>query len=291
MLFLRMIQTMVKTKVIVPGLLRFMRNDCMEVGVDEVARGCLAGRVYAAAVIWDARIQHPFIAEIKDSKKLTPVQRAELRQFIEQNATAWSIGWIDENVIDEVNIRNATFKAMHQAINNIQVAYSNLSIGHILVDGNAFNPYPEIPHTCVVKGDNTYLSIACASILAKTHRDEYIASLARTYPDLHKYGWHKNNAYGTRDHMEAIRMYGISQFHRKTFGICKMAPVVIVEPNLTFIQPDIELEVISNEPSESGKSKKAKKEKKPKKEQKVKKAKKAKKEQKPKKDKKINVSN
>lgn len=289
MLFLRMIQTMVKTKLAAPGLLRFMRNDCMEVGVDEVARGCLAGRVYAAAVIWDARIQHPLIAEIKDSKKLTPVQRSELRQFIEQNATAWSIGWIDETVIDQVNIRNATFMAMHQAINNIQVSYPNLRLGHILVDGNAFNPYPEIPHTCVVKGDNTYLSIACASILAKTHRDEYIASLARTYPDLHKYCWYKNNAYGTRDHLEAIRMYGISQFHRKTFGICKTAPVVIVNPNLTFIQPDIEpvepveLEVES-ELIESSKSKKQKKEKKLKKPKKEKKEN-EKKPKKPKKDK------
>jgi ribonuclease HII len=238
MLFLRMIQTMVKSIKPIIGLLPHMRNDCMEVGTDEVARGCLAGRVYAAAVIWDARIQHQLIPEIKDSKKLTPVKRSELRQFIEQNATAWSIGWIDEGIIDKVNIRNATFMAMHQAIENMQNAYPNLSIGHIIVDGNAFDPYPDIPHTCVVKGDNTYLSIACASILAKTHRDEYIASLARTYPDLHKYGWHKNNAYGTRDHLEAIRIYGISQFHRKTFGICKTAPIVHVEPNLTFITDD-----------------------------------------------------
>jgi ribonuclease HII len=235
MLFLRMIQTMVKPIKPIIGLLPHMRNDCMEVGIDEVARGCLAGRVYAAAVIWDSRIQHPLIPEIKDSKKLTPVKRTELRQFIEKNATAWSIGWIDEAIIDQVNIRNATFMAMHQAIENIQNTYPNLTIGHILVDGNAFDPYADIPHTCVIKGDNTYLSIACASILAKTHRDEYIASLARTYPDLHKYGWHKNNAYGTRDHLEAIRIYGISQFHRKTFGICKTALIAHVEPNLTFI--------------------------------------------------------
>ena len=258
MIFLRMINNMVK-KI---QLLKFHTPDCMEIGIDEVARGCLAGRVYAAAVIWDTRIQHPLISEIKDSKLLTSVKRTELRQYIEQNAIAWSIGWIDETIIDQVNIRNATFMAMHQALQNIQMTYPNLTIDHILVDGNAFQSYQNIPHTCVVKGDNTYLSIACASILAKTHRDEYLASLARTYPDLHKYGWHKNNAYGTRDHLDAIRTYGMSQFHRKTFGICKLAPVVIVEPNLTFITHDTVAQAANSSSDEKEKQKPIKKAKK-----------------------------
>jgi ribonuclease HII len=249
MFFRRIIQQMkpAKKQPIAP-LKTFMRPNCLEVGVDEVARGCLAGRVYASAVVWNSQLEHPLVASIKDSKKLTPMRRSELRQFIEQSAIAWSVGWVDEHTIDSVNIRNATFMAMHQALDNMSLANPNLDISHILVDGNAFQPYRDIEHSCVVKGDNTYLSIACASILAKTHRDEYLASLARTYPDLHKYGWYKNNAYGTRDHLDAIRTHGISQFHRRTFGICKGAPVVVVQPNLTFVGADAEVSEAPDEP-------------------------------------------
>lgn len=232
-------------------LRKFIEPGRIEVGIDEVARGCLVGRVYAAAVIWPADLENPLICRIRDSKKLTPIQRSELRQFIEQNAIAWSIGWVDEATIDEINIRNATFRAMHNAIKTMQIENPLLRIDHLLIDGNAFTPYPMLDHTCIVKGDNSVLPIACASILAKTHRDEYLASLARTYPGLHVYGWHKNNGYGTKDHTEAIRIHGISQFHRRTFGICKTS-ALIEYPTAT-----VNIEVIDIDNRSSVKKRKA----------------------------------
>ena len=215
-------------------LLKSFKPGVLEVGIDEVARGCLAGRVYASAVIWNSELEDPVISRIRDSKKLTAVQRGDLRQFIEYNAIAWGVGYVDERQIDEINIRNATFMAMHRALDDMRLRKPEIQAEHIIVDGNAFLPYGEIPFQCVVKGDDTYLSIACASILAKTHRDEYLMNLTRTYPDLHRYGWHHNSAYGTKDHFEAIRTYGISQFHRRTFGICKTAPMVTLEPLVPF---------------------------------------------------------
>lgn len=220
----------------IKSLLRCFKSGVLEVGIDEVARGCLAGRVYASAVIWNTELEDPLISKIRDSKKLTAIQRGELRQFIECNAIAWGIGYVEEDKIDEINIRNATFMAMHRALDNMNIKYPSIynKIEHIIIDGNAFVPYKNIPFQCVVKGDDKYLSIACASILAKTHRDEYLMNLTKTYPTLHRYGWHHNSAYGTKDHIEAIKTFGITQFHRKTFGICKTSNIVMIEPMVPF---------------------------------------------------------
>ena len=206
-------------------LLRFMKPNILEAGVDEVARGCLAGPVVAAAVVWNPELENIFnikIPDIKDSKKLNPEQRLEYSNFIKNYALDYNIAFISEKEIDEINIRNATFKAMHKALSGLIIEPE-----HLLIDGNSFKPFiadsfnKEIDFTTVVKGDNKYLSIACASILAKVARDEYIINLVNQDSSLEKYGWRKNNAYGTKDHTEAIKKYGITKHHRKTFGICK----------------------------------------------------------------------
>lgn len=202
------------------SLKHFFKKNIIEVGVDEVARGCLAGRVYAAAVIWNPNFENKTrikIPDIKDSKKLKPELRREYAEFIKTYADDYGIGWVDEKEIDEINIRNAAFKAMHKAIDNLK----NIKPEFILVDGNGFNKYNDLEHECIVKGDNKYLSIAMASILAKTSRDNYIKELVFSNPYLNRYEWLDNNSYGTKKHLEAIRKYGITKYHRKTFGICK----------------------------------------------------------------------
>ena len=206
-------------------LLRFMKPNVLEAGVDEVARGCLVGPVVAAAVVWNPELENIFnfkIPEIRDSKKLKPDIRKQYSDFIKNYALDYNIAFVSEKDIDNTNILNSTFKAMHRAISGLTIQPE-----HLLIDGNSFKPFiadrfnKVIDYTTVVKGDDKYLSIACASILAKVARDEYIYNLVDKDPSLEKYGWRKNNAYGTKDHIEAIKKYGITKHHRKTFGICK----------------------------------------------------------------------
>jgi len=203
----------------------FYSKHLLEAGVDEVARGCLAGRVYSAAVIWpkeldpDLEIEHPVI---KDSKKLSRKRRDYLVDYIEATAIDYSVGWAEAEEIDDINIQNATYKAMHNAIDGL-----NVGIDFLLVDGNKFNPYFDtdnniVSHKCVIDGDNKYASIACASIIAKVAHDNYIDTLCDENPELEeRYGWRSNMCYGTPHHIAGIKEYGITSFHRKTFGICK----------------------------------------------------------------------
>ena len=193
----------------------------LEAGIDEVARGCLAGPVFAAAVIWPKELDIEDPPVLKDSKKLSKKQRIYLRDFIEENAIDFSVSYSSSEVIDQINILNATQKTMHDAISKLNVEPESL-----IVDGNIFNPYYNqqkdlIPHKCFVKGDSKYASISCASILAKVYHDEYIENLLEENPDLKKYGWETNMCYGTAEHLDAIKKYGITKYHRRTFGICK----------------------------------------------------------------------
>ena len=180
----------------------------VEAGCDEAGRGCLAGSVYAAAVIFPEDYQN---AELNDSKQLTDKRRKQLREIIEHDAIAWAIGVVTPDEIDKMNILNASILAMHRALDQLKVRPEA-----IIVDGNRFKPYQNLPHTTIVKGDGKYLSIAAASILAKTYRDDYMDQLAQTYP---QYDWLSNKCYPTKKHREAIRKYGITPFHRKTFNM------------------------------------------------------------------------
>jgi ribonuclease HII len=182
-------------------------SNIFEAGCDEAGRGCLVGPVYAAAVILPPSYSNRFL---NDSKKLTPDVRDRLRPEIEHDALAWAVASVDHEKIDEINILEASIYAMHLALNQLLIRP-----GHILIDGNRFHPYREIPHTCVIRGDGIYASIAAASVLAKTWRDEYMVSLHRDWP---QYGWDKNKGYPTARHRTAIRKYGFSPFHRKSFS-------------------------------------------------------------------------
>lgn len=180
----------------------------VEAGCDEAGRGCLAGSVYAAAVILPPDYQNE---RLNDSKKLTARQRYALRQDIERDAVAWAVGVVTPQEIDQINILNASILAMHRALDQLQVRPEA-----IIVDGNRFKPYRDLPHTTIVKGDGKYLSIAAASILAKTYRDDEMIRLAQEYPD---YDWQHNMGYPTRKHREAIRQHGITPYHRRTFNL------------------------------------------------------------------------
>ena len=204
-------------------LKQFYTKDLLEVGIDEVARGCLAGRVYSAAVVWPKELDADHVhSQIKDSKKLSKRRREYLKDYIEETAIDFAVGWVDETYIDTYNIQNATFQAMHNAIAGL-----NVSVDLLLVDGNQFKPYWEsgeevISHKCIIDGDNKYVSIACASILAKVYHDFYIEKICFENPKLNeKYGWLTNMGYGTSQHTEGIKKYGLTPYHRKTFGICK----------------------------------------------------------------------
>lgn len=179
-----------------------------EAGCDEAGRGCLAGSVYAAAVILPPDYHNE---RLNDSKKLTARQRYALRQDIERDAVAWAVGVVTPQEIDQINILNASILAMHRALDQLQVRPEA-----IIVDGNRFKPYRDLPHTTIVKGDGKYLSIAAASILAKTYRDDEMIRLAQEYPD---YDWQHNMGYPTRKHREAIRQHGITPYHRRTFNL------------------------------------------------------------------------
>ena len=189
-------------------LLPYMHEDLVEAGCDEAGRGCLAGAVFAAAVILPPGFRNEML---DDSKKLTERQRYELRVVVEENALAWAVGVVEPAEIDKINILNASFEAMHRAVARLKICPQ-----HLLIDGNRFNPYPGIPHTAVVKGDGKYLSIAAASILAKTYRDDYMNRLAEEFP---MYDWKKNKGYPTKKHREAIREYGTTPYHRLSFNL------------------------------------------------------------------------
>ena len=184
----------------------FLLSGRREVGCDEAGRGALAGPVYAAAVILKPDFFHPIL---NDSKQLTKKQRYELRPIIEQEAVAWAVAAIDHREIEKINILNASIKAMQTAIGKLSVIPD-----FILVDGNKFKPYKDIPHQCIVGGDGKFMSIAAASILAKTYRDDFMVKISKEFPN---YGWDKNKGYATKTHREAIVKFGISPYHRKTY--------------------------------------------------------------------------
>lgn len=189
-------------------LKNYYEQGRVEAGCDEAGRGCLAGSVYAAAVILPPDYQNE---RLNDSKKLTARQRYALRQDIERGAVAWAVGVVTPQEIDQINILNASILAMHRALDQLQVRPEA-----IIVDGNRFKPYRDLPHTTIVKGDGKYLSIAAASILAKTYRDDEMVRLAQEYPD---YDWQHNMGYPTRKHREAIRQHGLTPYHRRTFSL------------------------------------------------------------------------
>ena len=186
----------------------FLRRKIIEAGCHEAGRGCLAGGVYAAAVIFPQDYRNEWL---NDSKKLTERRRYELREVIEKEALAWGIGVVSPEEIDEINILNASFIAMHRAINQLAILPE-----HLLIDGNRFTPYKEVSYTTIVKGDGKYLSIAAASILAKTYRDDYMKEIDKEYPVYH---WKKNKGYPTVEHRAAIAQYGVSPYHRKSFNL------------------------------------------------------------------------
>ena len=189
-------------------LLPYLEAHRIEAGCDEAGRGCLAGPVFAAAVILPETFQNELL---NDSKQLTEKRRYALRPIIEQEALAWAVGIVMPEGIDRINILKASFLAMHRAVDQLKVRPQ-----HLLIDGNRFTPYPDVPHTTIVKGDGTYMSIAAASILAKTYRDDYMNQLDEQFPVYH---WKENKGYPTKAHREAIRQFGITPHHRKSFTL------------------------------------------------------------------------
>jgi len=190
------------------ALLKFHQAELLEAGCDEAGRGCLAGAVFAAAVILPQDFYHPWL---NDSKQLSEHQRDQLRPIIEQESIAWAVAEVSAVEIDRINILKSSLLAMHRALDALGTRPQ-----FILVDGNRFHPYPATPHLCVIKGDGKYASIAAASILAKTHRDEAMLRLHADYP---QYQWQQNKGYPTAAHREAIRQHGISPWHRRSFQL------------------------------------------------------------------------
>lgn len=189
-------------------LLPYMHENLVEAGCDEAGRGCLVGAVYAAAVI----LPHDFRNELlNDSKQLTEKQRYALREVVEREALAWAVGVVTPEEIDRINILNASFLAMYRAVDQLK-----LRPEHLLIDGNRFKKYQDVPHTTVVKGDGKYMAIAAASVLAKTYRDDYMNRLAEEYP---QYDWDSNKGYPTKKHREAIRLYGTTPYHRMSYNL------------------------------------------------------------------------
>lgn len=196
-------------------------KDIIEAGIDEAGRGCLAGRVYTAAVILPDEFPDNTYLQINDSKQLTAIKREELRRYIEEHAVAFSVEYADTDEIEEKNILHATIAAMHRCVKKLRVEPDNL-----VVDGNYFKQYTDkngiiIPYQTVKKGDTKYRNIAAASILAKVYHDEHVIEMLEKNPDCEKYGWRKNMCYATKQHRDAIAVHGITEFHRKSFGICR----------------------------------------------------------------------
>ena len=189
-------------------LLSSYTSDRVEAGCDEAGRGCLAGPVVAAAVILPVKYENILL---NDSKKLSAKAREKLRPIIEEDAIAWAVAFVDNNEIDEINILNASFLAMHRAVDQLKSKPALL-----LIDGNRFNAHPSINHECFIKGDGRFLSIAAASILAKTYRDEYMMNLDKKFQG---YAWNKNMGYPTKEHREGIRKLGATGYHRKSFQL------------------------------------------------------------------------
>jgi ribonuclease HII len=183
-------------------------KDMIEAGCDEAGRGCLAGSVYAAAVILPPDYQNP---DLNDSKKLTDKKRKALREQIERDAVAWAVGIVTPDEIDKINILNASILAMHRALDQLKVRPEA-----VIVDGNRFKPYQNLPYTTIVKGDGKYLAIAAASILAKTYRDDYMDALAEEYP---QYDWKSNKGYPTKKHRAAIKQFGVTPYHRMSYNL------------------------------------------------------------------------
>jgi len=189
-------------------LLPHLNINCLEAGCDEAGRGCLAGAVFASAVI----LPPDFVCEeLNDSKQLSEKQRDALRPVIEKEALAWAVGIVYPEEIDNINILNASFLAMHRALDQLTIRPQ-----HLLIDGNRFKPYKNIPHTTIVKGDGKYMAIAAASVLAKTHRDEYMMRLHEEFPS---YDWENNKGYPTKKHRKAIKELGTTPYHRMSFTL------------------------------------------------------------------------
>lgn len=195
------------------ALKAFYQTELIEAGIDEAGRGCYAGPVFAAAVVLPADFYHPLL---NDSKQVKEKQRYALREVIEKEAIAWAVASVTELEIDRINILQATWTAMHQAVLQLTTLPQLL-----LIDGNRFRPFSGIPHRCIVKGDALFTSIAAASILAKTYRDDYMNRLHASYP---YYGWMANKGYGTKAHRDAILEYGLCEYHRKSFQIDPAVP-------------------------------------------------------------------
>lgn len=187
-------------------LLGCYKEGVVEAGCDEAGRGCLAGPVVAAAVVLPAEFEHPLL---NDSKQLDEDTRYLLREFILKHALACSVGFADHEEIDELNILNASFLAMHRAVEQL-----SCQVEHLIIDGNRFRKFREVPHACIVKGDSLYYSIASASVLAKTYRDDFMRELHQEVPHYH---WDRNKGYPTPAHRQAIREYGLSAYHRRSF--------------------------------------------------------------------------
>lgn len=188
-----------------------LQKGRIEAGCDEAGRGCLSGPVFAAAVILPEDYSNDML---DDSKKLTEAKRYQLREEIEKEALAWAVAMLDNNEIDEINILNASIAAMHRSVGQLKITPE-----HLLIDGNKFKPYKEIPHDCIIKGDGRYYSIAAASVLAKTYRDDFMMKIHSEFPD---YKWNKNKGYATKEHVAAIKKIGFSKYHRKTFHLKSM---------------------------------------------------------------------
>jgi ribonuclease HII len=189
-------------------LKKYFDKQLIEAGCDEAGRGCLAGDVFASAVIFPKSFKNKIL---NDSKKLTDKQRKYLRPIIEENAISWAVAQVSAAEIDEINILNASFLAMHRALNKLKIIPECL-----LIDGNRFNKYKKIPHHCIIEGDGKYMSIAAASVLSKTYRDDYMDDLHEQFP---QYDWNNNKAYGTKKHREAIIKYGVTEHHRLSFRL------------------------------------------------------------------------
>jgi len=189
-------------------LLPYHTENCIEAGCDEAGRGCLAGAVFAAAVIFPPDFE---CAELNDSKKLSEKQRVSLVPIIKKNALAWAVSSVEPKKIDEINILNASILAMQNAVEQLKITPE-----HLIIDGNRFKQYKNIPYHTIVKGDGKFLSIAAASVLAKTARDEYMSLIHNEFP---QYDWHKNKGYPTEKHRKAIQEFGITLYHRKSFQL------------------------------------------------------------------------
>ena len=191
----------------------FLHKHLLEAGLDEAGRGCYAGPVFAAAVVLPKDFHHPLL---NDSKQLNEKQRDLLRPIIEKESIAFAVASVDNETIDKINILQASFTAMHLSIDQLKITPDFL-----LIDGNRFKVYPNIPHQCIVKGDGKYASIAAASILAKTYRDEFMQTIHTAFPH---YGWDKNKGYGTAEHRNAIKEIGLCKYHRKSYNISPLQP-------------------------------------------------------------------